>query len=96
MGGNTRHIIPVKKSPSSYIKDRLLSTRDKLGSVLEKDIIPTIIQIVDDKEGAVKNYTVGLDRPLFQPNPCVMTRQSYEPFMTYEVVLNFKNIDSVS
>ena len=92
MGGNAKKHL-TKQSPSSYIKDRLLSTRDKLAT-LEKDIIPQIIEILDDKEGAVRNYTVGLDRPLFQPNPCLIHLQSFEPFMTYEVIINFKNVDS--
>lgn len=91
MGGNTK--VKFKQSPSAYIKDRLLSTRDKL-TALDKDSIPQIIEIVDDKEGSVRNYTVGLDRPLFQPNPSFIQLQSFEPFMTYEVVINFKNVDS--
>jgi hypothetical protein len=87
MGGNKNH------TPSSYIKDRLLSTRDKLG-LIEKESSIKIIEILDDKEGNLRHYSVDLDRPLFQPNPPVIQLQGYEPFKTYDVVINFKNVDS--
>jgi hypothetical protein len=84
---------PLK--PSEYIHDRLLSTGDKLAQVSTRPDIPRIIELSTDTEGAVKQYQVPIDRPLFQPTPSAIALQSFEPFVTYEVVINFRNIDKV-
>ena len=90
-----KHAVKTKFKPSEYIRDRLLSTADKLAQVSAKIEIPEIIQLIQDKEGSVKNYDVPIDRPLFQPVPSRVVLQSFEPFVTYEVVINFRNIDKV-
>jgi hypothetical protein len=83
------------RKPSEYIHDRLLSTGDKLALVSTRPEIPRIIELSNDTEGAVKQYQVPIDRPLFQPVPSSIALQSFEPFVTYEVVINFRNIDKV-
>ncbi len=85
----------VYYKPSEYIKERTLSTAEKLTLVSTQIDIPEIVELIQDKEGTVKNYSTPMDRPLFQPAPSTIVLQSFEPFVTYEVVINFRNIDKV-
>lgn len=82
-------------TPSQYIQDRRLTCGQKLAQVSSRVDSPLIISLSQDKEGSVRNYQVPIDRPLFQPCPSVIAFQSFEPFVTYEVVVNFRNIDKV-
>ena len=84
-----------KFKPSEYIKERFLSTAEKLAQVSAKIEIPQIVELIHDKDSSAKNYMVSVDTPLFQPVPSTIFLQSCEPFVTYEVVINFKNIDKV-
>jgi hypothetical protein len=86
---------PVK--PSEYIQERLLSTAQRLAKSAtdDADTVPEISALLPDKEGSVTDYLVPIDKPLFQPSPARVCLQSFEPFKTYEVLINFRNIDKV-
>ena len=83
--------------PSEYIQERLLSTAQRLAKSAtdDCDTVPEIMALLPDKEGSVTDYLVPIDKPLFQPSPSKVWLQSFEPFKTYEVLINFRNIDKV-
>ncbi|KAJ3022533.1 hypothetical protein HKX48_005950 [Thoreauomyces humboldtii] len=81
--------------PSQYIKERSLTTAERLAQDAHSSLTPSIIGLVDDPEAASKPCQVPVDKPLFQPFPSTVVLQSYQPFTTYEVTINFRNNDKI-
>ena len=81
--------------PSKYIQDKLTHI-SRLDQTSNEIYAPTIIKLIQDKELGIKGCDVPIDRPLFQPEPSNMTIKGYLPFKTYELVIQFRNLDKVN
>ncbi|KAI9002678.1 hypothetical protein BC832DRAFT_104056 [Gaertneriomyces semiglobifer] len=86
--------LPVKR-PSDYINERSLSTAEGLAKASKAIHVPPIIELIDDLEAATKHSSIPIDRPLFQPFPSKVHIQAFVPFETYEIIINFRNDDTV-
>ncbi|TPX54724.1 hypothetical protein PhCBS80983_g05802 [Powellomyces hirtus] len=81
--------------PSEWMAARNLSTAECLAQASHSSFTPRIIELIDDAEAATKPCQVPMDKPLFQPFPSTIKLQSYKPFQTYDVVINFRNNDKI-
>lgn len=85
----------IKISPSQFMKEMSLDTKQKLASTNEM-YLPQIIELLDMGETSLqKNTTLSVDEPMFQPFPSEIFFQKYEKFKTYEVPLLLRNNDKV-
>ncbi|XP_072403680.1 hydrocephalus-inducing protein homolog [Chiloscyllium punctatum] len=85
----------VKLTPSAFIKEMSLDTKQKLASTHEM-YLPSVIELLDMTETTLQKFSMlDTDRPIFQPFPSEIVFQNYEPFETYEVPLILRNLDQV-
>lgn len=86
---------PAKWRPSEYLKERSLTTAERLAKEAYSNQAPRIISLLDDTEAAFKPSIVPIDKPLFQPFPSNIVLQSIQPFVTTVIEINFRNNDKV-
>lgn len=82
-------------SPSEFLKDRKLSLPEKLSKMATLCPKSRIVQVHSNDSVSIKPFTVPMDTPLFEAFPSQVHLQNYEPFITYEVVITFRNMDRV-
>lgn len=85
---------PRPRKPSEYIAARN-EGKPYILNLYDSPPPLEILGLVLDKEQALKGCDVPLDRPIFQAEPSDITFQGFQPFKTYELVVNFRNIDKV-
>ncbi|XP_078068145.1 hydrocephalus-inducing protein-like [Mustelus asterias] len=85
----------LKLTPSAFMKEMSLDTKQKLANTQEM-YLPPIIELLDMTETTLQKFSMlDTDRPMFQPFPSEITFQNYEPCETYEVPLILRNHDQV-
>ncbi|KAM6300471.1 hydrocephalus-inducing protein homolog [Aegotheles albertisi] len=85
----------VTLTPSAFLKEMSLSTKQRLASTREMRR-PQIIQLLDMSEASHQKFSaVDLEQSLFQPFPSEVVFQSYVPCEVYEVPLTLRNNDKV-
>ncbi|XP_041047590.1 hydrocephalus-inducing protein-like [Carcharodon carcharias] len=90
-----REVKNVKLTPSAFMKEMSLDTKQKLANTQEM-YLPPIIELLDMTETTLQKFSMlDTDRPIFQPFPSEITFQNYEPCETYEVPLILRNHDQV-
>ena len=83
-------------TPSQYISTMALSTEAFLSQKRAAPDVesPRIVQLMPMHEiSHNKDFTVDIDRPLFEPSPPVVRFQSFQPFQPYAVPITFRNLD---
>eukprot|EP00049_Salpingoeca_infusionum_P004740 m.82988 g.82988 ORF g.82988 m.82988 type:complete len:5086 (+) comp12709_c0_seq1:219-15476(+) len=91
----SRPTTPPKLRPSEYMAQASLSTLEYLAQVPSAHV-PRILELtISDDVTSIRDTTVDVDRPLFQPYPSSVRFQNYEPAQTYAVPVTFHNIDNV-
>ncbi|XP_048461536.1 hydrocephalus-inducing protein homolog [Rhincodon typus] len=86
----------VKLTPSAFMKEMSLDTKQRLANTHEM-YLPSVIELLDMTETTLEKFSMlDTDRPIFQPFPSEIVFQNYEPFETYEVSLILQNHDQVS
>lgn len=83
------------KKPSDFLKDRVARAKNSPIQTTDETHTTTIVKLMPDKESVIKGCDVSLDRPLFHPEPSNVILQHYQAFKTYEIVINFRNMDKV-
>ncbi|KAJ3270503.1 hypothetical protein HDV01_007759 [Terramyces sp. JEL0728] len=81
------------RRPSDYIKAR--QTGKYCVFATNDNIPPEVIALVDDTENIIQNCKVPFERPLFQPEPSSIRLEYFSPFKSYELLINFRNMDKV-
>ncbi|XJO77830.1 hypothetical protein BDV3_002359 [Batrachochytrium dendrobatidis] len=84
--------VPLK-TPSEFIKEYLPNPQNNPVQIIDHAHTSSIVELVWDKESVVRSTDIPFDRPLFRPEPSNITLQNYLPFKTYELVINFRNLD---
>lgn len=84
-----------RRAPSAFMYERRLTTQERLDHASLWQYTPQIIELVQSPDGPIKDCSVPLDRPIFEPFPSEVVLQSYKPFQTYEIVIKFRNMDKV-
>ncbi|XP_029910601.1 hydrocephalus-inducing protein homolog [Myripristis murdjan] len=86
---------PRKVTPSSYAKEMLQTTEERLANTKEVHP-PRIVEQFDISETTYhKHSCVEMDKPLFQAYPSELVFQSFTPPQTYTLPLRLYNIDKV-
>ncbi|XP_075289597.1 hydrocephalus-inducing protein homolog isoform X3 [Opisthocomus hoazin] len=86
---------PVTLTPSAFLKERSLTTKQRLASTREMRR-PQIIQPLDMSEASHQKFSVvDLEQSSFQPFPSEVVIQNYVPHEVYEVPLILRNKDKV-
>ncbi|XP_054055083.1 hydrocephalus-inducing protein homolog isoform X14 [Rissa tridactyla] len=86
---------PVTLTPSAFLKEMSLTTKQRLASTREMRR-PRIIQLLDMSETSHQKFSaVDLEQSLFQPFPSEVVFQNYVPCEVYEVPLILRNNDTV-
>ncbi|NXK09844.1 HYDIN protein, partial [Herpetotheres cachinnans] len=86
---------PVTLTPSTFLKEMSLTTKQRLASTREMRR-PQIIQLLDMSEASYHKFSdVDLEQSLFQPFPSEVVFQSYVPYEVYEVPVILRNKDKV-
>ncbi|KAI8854495.1 hypothetical protein BC829DRAFT_439199 [Chytridium lagenaria] len=84
----------VYKRPSDYIKERSLSTEERLlQSNTSVPELTRIVELIPNNDFSSRVSDVPIGRPLFEPQPSEIILQSYKPFKTYEMIVSFRNND---
>jgi hydrocephalus-inducing protein len=55
--------------------------------------LPKVISFANE---SLPNCIVSVDRPIFKAEPSNITIAGFEPFRTYEMVINFRNSDQIA
>ncbi|KAM9289560.1 hydrocephalus-inducing protein homolog [Morus bassanus] len=85
----------VTLTPSAFLKEMSLTTKQRLASTLEMRQ-PQIIQLLDMSETSHQKFsTVDMEQSLFQPFPSEVVFQNYVPYKVYKVPLILRNNDKV-
>ncbi|KAK6093184.1 hypothetical protein MT418_006524 [Batrachochytrium dendrobatidis] len=86
--------VPLK-TPSEFIREYLPNPQNNPVQIIDHAHTSSIVELVWDKESVVRSTDIPFDRPLFRPEPSNITLQNYLPFKTYELVINFRNLDKI-
>ncbi|XP_067905917.1 hydrocephalus-inducing protein homolog [Heterodontus francisci] len=90
-----REVKNVKLTPSAFMKEMSLDTKQKLASTHEM-YLPPIIELLDMTETTLQKFSIlDTDRAMFQPFPSEIIFQNYKPCEIYEVPLILRNHDQV-
>ncbi|XP_067853715.1 hydrocephalus-inducing protein homolog [Heptranchias perlo] len=85
----------VKLTPSAFMKEMSLDTKQKLANTHEM-YLPPIVELLDMTETTLQKYSIlDIDQPMFQPFPSEIIFQNYKPCEIYEVPLILRNHDQV-
>ncbi|KAH6588049.1 hypothetical protein BASA50_010912 [Batrachochytrium salamandrivorans] len=96
MAANTKCHVGTIKRPSEYIRAYIPYSNDNPVQTVDHTHVTTIVEMVCDKESALRSCDVPLGRPLFCAEPSNITLQSFLPFKTYELVISFRNLDKTA
>ncbi|KAJ3106206.1 hypothetical protein HDU97_006839 [Phlyctochytrium planicorne] len=82
-----------RKRPSEYIKERSLTTEERLIQASASAESTRIIELITNNDFSSRVSDVPIGKPLFEPQPSEIILQTYTPFETYEIVVSFRNND---
>lgn len=84
-----------KYPPSELIRERLLSTTERLALPCTTKVEIISFDNIVDQPPNQRDFRVPLDEPLFKPLPTQIHLQNFKPFQTYDVLISFRNMDKV-
>ncbi|KAJ3215867.1 hypothetical protein HDU67_010224 [Dinochytrium kinnereticum] len=85
--------VHVYKRPSDYLKERSLTTEERLLQYSSSADSTKIVELIPNNDFSSRVSDVPIGRPLFEPQPSEVVLQSYKPFETYEMIVSFRNND---